>query len=427
MELSQTAWAKRIFFLFLVCFSLLPLSFSYLGPMLIVVYAVMGIFFLKILMVGWNWKPAVGGGAVFLYTVVYAVFGSYSLLVSPAELELIFKDSVGFIFYPAYFPLVALMVAGKIGRCEWECFLIVLGVAVSIFHVVAYFAFYQLYGVLTFETLTAVNEVLKNIGTASKYATGGGVLRVDSGLGLLLIIPMLIVLSRILQKPSSLKNLFLITIMLLGILLEGHRALAIVVAAGCFLYVIWLVLAKKNHTKLVIKIVQLSLLLGTGMLILAIMFGDELTLVLTRFSDLTNGNSAGALLDTDRSEQIHPLIAKIAEAPILGNGFGTNASLIRNTERPFMYEIDYLAVLMKLGLLGGFLYFSAYAYLMYLGVKKSRVGNHKIIYFFAGLAFFVYAGTNGGFAMSVFSTLFHLYLMIGLSVEYHSSLCFGSA
>jgi hypothetical protein len=313
------------------------------------------------------------------------------------------------------------MVAGKIGRCEWERFIVVLGVAVSIFHVAAYFTFYHLFGVLTLETFTAANEALRNIGTASKYATGGGVLRVDSGLGMLLIIPVLIVLSRIMQKASTLTNLFLIALLLLGVLLEGHRALAIVVAAVSFLYVVWMILVTKRYTKIVSAMLQLSLMLCAALLILTIIYGDNLTLVFARFTDLANSNNTGSLLDAERSEQIPALIGKIAEAPVLGNGFGANASLIRNTERPYMYELDYLAVFMKLGLVGGVLYFAAYTFLMYLGVKKARVGNHKIIYFFAGLAYFVYAGTNGGFAMSVFSTLFHLYLMVGLSVEYHSS------
>jgi hypothetical protein len=227
------------------------------------------------------------------------------------------------------------------------------------------------------------------------------------------------VLSRVLQKPSNLKNLLLITFLLLGIFLEGHRALFIVVGAGCFLYVIWMVLVSRDYAKILGTIIRLSIMMCAGLLVLAAMYGDDLTLAFARFTDLTSGDEAGSLLGTERAEQIPALIDKIAESPLMGNGFGANASLIRNEERPFMYEIDYLAVLMKLGLLGGALYFSAYAYLMYLGIKKARVGNHKVIYFFAGLAYFVYAGTNGGFAMSVFSTLFHLYLMIGLSVEYY--------
>jgi hypothetical protein len=406
-------------FLFLSCFSLLPLSCSLLGPILISIYAVIGIYFFYILGHGWRWKPAVASGAVLIYMVIYALFGLYSLLLSQAEQELIFKDSVGFLFYPAYLPLATLMVEGKIGRPEWERFLIFMGIVVSVFHVFAYFVFYYLFGSLTSDTLLTVNGLLKEIGTASKFATGGGVLRVDSGLGVLLIIPVLVILLRIFHESARLKNLLIIIILLLGILLEGHRALAIVVMGVCFLYVVWIVSETRNYSKIFSAMIRLLITLSTIFLILIIMFGDDLTMVAGRFTNIFDDNSSVALLDPDRAEQITPLLNKILDAPILGNGFGSNASLIRSADRPFMYELDYLAVFMKLGLVGGFFYFSAYIYLMYLGIKRASVRSNTIVYFFAGLAYFFYAGTNGGLAMSVFSTMFHLYLMIGLSVEYH--------
>jgi len=192
------------------------------------------------------------------------------------------------------------------------------------------------------------------------------------------------------------------------------------VVVVCFLYAAWMVSVTRNYARMLSVMIRLLLALGAGLLILVIIAGDTIVMVMERFTDIFGDNSSVALLDDARAEQIMPLFDKIEEAPILGNGFGSSASLIRNSERPFMYELDYLAVFMKLGLIGGFFYFSAYIYLMYLGVKKARVSNSRIIYFFAGLAYFFYAGTNGGFAMSVLSTMFHLYLMIGLSVEYQS-------
>ena len=193
-----------------------------------------------------GWKHAVAGGAVFVYIAIYVFFGIYSIILSNVDHELIFKDSVGFCFYPIYFSLVALMVNGKINRYEWERFLIVLGVAVSIFHLVAYFAFYKIFDVLTFDTITLANTTLKDIGTASKYAASAGILRVDSGLGSLLIIPVLILLRNIIIKKFTVLYFLIIITLVLGIFIEGHRALSIAVLVGAFLYVLWMIVVTKN-------------------------------------------------------------------------------------------------------------------------------------------------------------------------------------
>ncbi len=420
-------WERRAFYLFLVCFSLLPLSFPLFSPILFIIYAACALYFLLYLRHAVR-KPAIAGSVVLLYIGIYVVYGIYSLILGQAERTHIFKDSVGFLFYPAYFPLVALIIAGRIDQHGWERFLILLGVAISVFHFIAFATFYYWNEVLTSVTLFSTNQFLRGIGTASKYATGNGLLRVDSCMGTLLIIPMMLAVRRIVVEEFTWKHYVVVSILASGLLLEGHRALMIAVIVGLFSYLLWFACTTKSLTRLLICAAGTILSVAAGLFVTFAMLGNNLNmgLVAERFSESVKIDTARtdtartdtARTDTARADQIGPLIEKITESPLIGSGFGVHASMIRNVERPFMYEMDYLAIIMKLGFLGGGLYFGGYLYLLYLGVKSRKDEPQKMSYFFAGLSFFIFAGTNGGMAMSVYSTLFHLYLMLGLSMNY---------
>jgi hypothetical protein len=63
----------------------------------------------------------------------------------------------------------------------------------------------------------------------------------------------------------------------------------------------------------------------------------------TTFSD----DSAG-----DRVDQFGPLLAGWESAPVLGRGFGSVASVVRSEQAPYLYELTYVALLMKLGGVG---------------------------------------------------------------------------
>ncbi len=412
---SDSPWATRWgFYSFFICFSLLPLSFPLFSKLLFVIYVACMIYFF--VSFRWRWRFYVTNQVVLVWSSLYVLWSAYSLVLSEAPYNFILQDSVGFLFYLAYFPLVALMMASRISEDGWEKFLISLGVLISAFHFFAFVAFYELNGELTEVTLTITNQFLAGIGTASKYATGNGVLRVDSAMGTLLIIPTMLAFRKIVFDAPSIKNYAVMLILISGIFLEGHRALLLSVILGLFLYFLWMLVQAKDFWRLLFRTFLTLLSVASGVLITVTLLGSNLDMgmVLERFSQVTIGEG----LDEDRKEQIPALIEKISDSPIIGSGFGSHASLIRNVERPFMYEIDFLAVVMKLGILGGAAYFGGYFYLLYLALKKINGERRGVIYFFAGFSYFLYSGTNGGFAMSVYSALFHLFFMVSLSIIY---------
>ena len=409
---NRVWFARSFFYSFFICFSLLPLSFTLFVPILFFIYIVSAAYFLFLLFKGWRYKSAIASGAVLVYVAIYVFWILYSILIDQADFILIHKDSLGFIFYPAYFPLVALLVIGKISQRDWEAFLIAFGVIISVFQILAYIAFYQLFDVLTFETISAANEYLGIIGAAAKYGASAGILRIDSGLAFLLLIPIFIVLRNVLQGKFVFLNSIALVFFNIGIFLDGHRALTLAVISGSLLFIIWFFIKNKEKSKILTSLAGVTLVFVVVLTVAATIYGDDLSLGFDRFTDLSSQSEIGGA----RMDQIYPLINKISESPIIGSGFGAHASLIRNDERPYMYEMDYLAIFMKLGILGGLLYFGTYFYIMYLSIGSSHIGRQSILYFFSSFSFFLFAGTNGGMGMSLVSTLFHLYLIVGLSI-----------
>jgi O-antigen ligase len=157
---------------------------------------------------------------------------------------------------------------------------------------------------------------------------------------------------------------------------------------------------------LVMAITALLLVLSFAGIFDVTMFMER---IVALFDQDASGNEA-------RLSQIPALVKKIVERPLIGSGFGSYAEVLRNNERPFMYEVDYLAVVMKLGIVGTILYLGAYCSVLIRGYILLRRHFYRAVpYVSAGVAYLFYMGTNGSFAMSLFSTLFHVMVMLGIT------------
>ena len=402
---------RLLVFCFLFVFAVIPISFLYLAPLLATLGLASLLYAFVALLNGVPRSAFYTKEVALSFIACGLVFIVYSIAVTTNDSSLIYKDSVGFVFYPFYFTLAALAAKGEIDGNLYKNFVVVMGVFVVLLHIVGFFAFYIFLGEVSFETIETTNALLSGWGSAAKFGGAHWLVRVDFGMSALLIMPTLMCFDNLVKGRYDSWNWILLAVFGFSIFLEGHRALAIAVFIGCML----LMLRFRGVRR--VNVFLLICVLVSGPLALFLTNSDDGSEGLfSRFSELVTTMG----LDDYRKEQFPSLLAKIELHPTLGSGFGSHADVIRNEERPYMYELDYLAVVMKLGLLGSIWYFSTFLYLLYLCLKSSRWGGGGYIYFYSGVSFFLYSGTNGGFAMSIVSSLMHLLLMLGVTVEYNS-------
>jgi hypothetical protein len=204
------------------------------------------------------------------------------------------------------------------------------------------------------------------------------------------------------SKQSS--YIYLILLFIFGLFADGHRAL--VVSLFLLILLLFPLIRKSFPIKRLFVYSIIVVITLISVLIINFDWFHE------RYSFTGTDPST-----FERIAQIPALFDKIIERPILGSGFGSFASVIRNEERPFYYEVDYLATIMKLGLLGSILYFGVYLYM--LNVARRFGGVFGYMLFCVGLSYLFYMGTNGGTAMSPDSAIFHMFLftLISLSIS----------
>jgi O-antigen ligase len=193
------------------------------------------------------------------------------------------------------------------------------------------------------------------------------------------------------------RDLWLVGLYLVAMALDGRRALVITA-------VLQLMVAAPRLMSALRPGQRLALVVGTAVVGSALVLGN-LEWIEQRFSFTEEDISTA-----HRQAQIPPLLEKIAENPVFGGGFGTVASLLRSELRPFSYEVDFLATVMKLGVVGSMLYFGTYLAVLFHAYR--RTGSRGIFYASAGLPFFFYMTTNGNQAMSTDSAVFHIFLFL---------------
>jgi len=339
------------------------------------------------------------------------------------ELFYIFQDSVGFLFYLAYPPLAFILIKFA-SDTFYDKLISYIGLAISALHAIMYGLFYFVMGIgnLTNDQLILFNLILKQIGFTGRLGASGGLLRIDLGLGQLLLIPLAISVNNIIKakKVSECKSqLCFVLIIILGAILDGHRSLLITMALALILQFF---LSIKYRKLTFIRFFKFVIIMALSLVVLISIFSIT---GIYDFSAFYDRISTLFVFDQDnvsneaRFGQIPALLKKIVERPLMGNGFGSYAEVLRNDVRPFMYEVDYLATVMKLGIIGTVLYIGAYIAVLIKGYKSLRRNFDRATpYVSAGAAYLFYMGTNGGFAMSLFSTLIHVMIMLGITDSY---------
>ncbi len=404
---------------FIISYSCLGLAFSSFNSLVLIFYASIialtaGYYFVhkKVLR-----DPFVPATAVFFYIYLFWFFLS---VCHNNNLVYIFQDSVGFLFYLAYLPLSFILIKFS-SDLFYENLICYIGLAAALLHITLFGLYFLVMGSsgLNGADVDAFNLMLQSIGFTKDLGGAYGLLRIDIGIGQLLIIPFAISVKNILKakKITECKSqLSFAVILLIGAIFNGNRSLLLTLALALFLLLIFSIRYHRIAFQKLLKfcfafalvITLFLLLLNLSGLYDLSMLSDRLITALT-FDHDDDSNRM-------RYIQFFSLIDKISESPLMGSGFGAFADVIRNDERPFMYEVDYLAVIMKLGIFGASLYIGTYIYVLVKGYKLLHHSFDRAVpYVSAGAAYLFYMGANGGFAMSVFSTLLHLMIMLGIA------------
>lgn len=305
------------------------------------------------------------------------------------------QDSQGFLVYLAAPPLYVFIKSNHLQQ-HFAKFLLNLCIFLSVISVGIIVWYYLSFGEVESESLFVMNAVLKSYNLTWQIEHNNGFLGLYTFTGHLLLIGCgLSFYAYVLTRRAI--HLGLILLFAFGMFADGHRALMIS-------FLILVVMMAPLIKKLIGLERALTLLFALTVvaLVASVLSFDWLV---ERFSFTEDDPST-----LERFLQVPALLEKITERPLMGSGFGSFARMLRSQERPFSYEMDFLATWMKLGLVGCALYFGAYLYML----NRARVagGVTGYILFSVGLSFFFYMGTNGNSAMSTDSAVFHMFLFV---------------
>ena len=337
--------------------------------------------------------------AVGVMTLVYAIWMFVAILYGN-EMIYSVQDSLGFVFY-LLTPVVYLFVKSR-NLHKQLCKLVLhlcTFIAVVTVGLVAWY--YLTFGEVDSDSLLGINFLLKSYGLNWTVDHNEGLLGVYTYTAHFFLLGTGLAFYYYGETRQS-RYLALICLYALGIIADGHRAL--VVALGLLVLVLLPLLSRIFSLKR-----MLAVLSGLAIATLALILWN-LEWVANRFTFTSDDPSS-----LERYLQVPALVDKIMQYPLFGSGFGAVASVIRSPERPFLYEVDFLATMMKLGVVGSLIYFGTYLYMLDTG--RRRGGAMGYVLFAVGLSFLFYMGTNGGLAMSPDSAIYHMFLFVLISLS----------
>lgn len=175
---------------------------------------------------------------------------------------------------------------------------------------------------------------------------------------------------------------FLLSLIL--VLLSGRRALWLIVGCSPIIALIFRTFLPREHKQANKKMVWhvlsgFALILFFLFVYLHYKFGLDIQAMATSFA--SGFNFAGDPSASVRKEQFYALLKGWSQNPVIGNGLGAFVKdCIRSVEIPWAYELSYIALLFHTGMLGFLIYFSAVAWIFWMGLRIIRSGNRLGLY-----------------------------------------------
>lgn len=347
---------------------------------------------------------------IFLQIILY-LWGIITALYCGNDIGFIMQDSAGILILLTSVPIFLILRKVQINRYEIEQIVLKLSIPVALLHYVLYYTYFFYFKEVTYEGLIAANIVMLRLGTVIKYSTNAlAELRVDSNLFIVLVLAIFINVNRI-NVNTKYRLLFLLFLEV-ALFFEGHRVLFIVTNVIVVSNLIYFSMKSKSVRD---RVFLLFIGFSIALFVYIVLLGRSINIA--RFTSLFSKDSS-INIDSFRIKQVPYLFDKIRNNPIIGNGFGSHANLIRNINRPFLYELDYLAVVMKLGIIASSLYFISYISVAYCMIKTIRKNLSIVSILSLFFVYYIFAATNAGLAMSVISSS----VMVIVVIYYYLSL-----
>jgi hypothetical protein len=395
---SSYAFGLKVSVLYLLCGSLAlyPLLNQFIAPVLGASFAMATI----IVLIGISSRQ-ISVPKTFIWqiwatlSIVYITW-IFVAIVRGNYFPYVILDSQGFLLYMGAMPVICLLVVHNHLQANFIRFIDYCSLTIAGASLLLAVGFFIVLGGIDAESIFVINAFLASLGLYWTIDHNFYFLGLYTNTAHLLLLGMALSLYRYQQQHRH-RDILLVLIFLAGIVLDGRRALVIAALIQLMIVAPSMLAAVPRRQRQLLLFVTTSIIVAVGI--------SSFDWIVERFVFSEDDASSAT-----RYAQIPALLAKIFENPIIGGGFGTVADHIRSIERPFSYEVDILATIMKLGVVGSLLYFGAYLYGL---AQAKKLGTKLGIFLLSpGIAFLFYMGTNGNQAMSTDSAVFHIFLFL---------------
>ena len=171
------------------------------------------------------------------------------------------------------------------------------------------------------------------------------------------------------------------------ILISGRRALwVLAVTTPVILLLMAGVMGQMNRKAVVVVIALVVFVAGIGVGLSTLRFGFYFDDIYRIFINAFAFGGSSGTSDVIRANQFTALINGWWNAPLFGHGFGTfPASYIRSVERPWSYELYYVALLFHVGIVGVLLYLVSIVWLVRRAMQIASRRRESFVFMFPAL------------------------------------------
>ncbi len=240
---------KTLLFLAIFSIILFPMAVNYIKYTLLISF--MGIFLFvltdlfktKKIKIPFLWN-------IMIFLLIFLLSFVYSILLEN-NIDYIVQDSFGFILY-LIFPILYLYIFKNNLFYFLKTSILFLGFLLAIIHILVFILFNTLIGDLTYDSLIFTNNFLESYNLSWQLGASDGSLRVNTKSGHYFLLVLAILCIDYLESNKKL-IIFGMGLILLAMILDGHRALVVSSMAIIlsFIFVLFINIQKHSSTLLI--------------------------------------------------------------------------------------------------------------------------------------------------------------------------------